>query len=868
VPAHSPTSAPEKLRTLAQEDPDRPAIVARDGTLTYAALDAAVDRMAAWLLAGREPGDERIVVLRFRSTPSLIISSLALARAGLVSAMIDPMAPPARVRTLLDDLAVDGRWVLVTDAADDVRDFAHAIMFDDAQSEDLVGLTAARELGLDDLQSIIYTSGSTGAPVGLQVTGRQRIAMDTWARQFDVYRDGARIGILGAGTLGRASEAPRFVLMAGATMVVHDVLADGLDTIPAWLRDHHIEAIPLVPTLLLFLLPALRDELGLGGVLDDLRAVVVWGEPSDWETIVALAQHLPPDAVVLNAYGQTETGLVASFVVSQDLVRAARDRSGPLPAGTPVAQVSVRLVDPAGTDVVAGDVGELLVSSPHLARGHWRRPELTRDALVEHDGTTYWRTGDGGYVNADGLLHVTGRLDDVVKIHGHRISLLEVERAAREQPGVRSAAAVAREDPDSGLRLHLFVVAEEEKVHPRWLRSQMARVLPPAALPDTVDLVDVLPTLPNGKLDRTELPQHRTGDPAPDVADPDLVSRVAGLFGEVLRLSGFAADDEFFEHGGDSLRAGRLVGLLQTRLGLVVPASLVLEAPTPRMLAIAVRSSTSLVVPIRTEGTGTPFFVIHGGAGDVWFAHSLARHLDAAPVYAVQPPPLVDPTPFAPSLHAVADRYLEEILRVRPTGPYRLFGYSMGGVIALEIALRLQARGETVEQLALGDSLPPDLLREVRLEDREHQRQARHEARRRAVARVDVRFLVRLVGHHLSWRASQRRQRAWWREFEAGHPPAPEIRSAAYQHVYGRLLVDHRITGVFVGDVTLVAAGQERGPDDNGWSRHVDGSVRVTTLDTDHSGLVHEPHLADLCGALVAGSLDPSAVAQGRPSAR
>jgi nonribosomal peptide synthetase DhbF len=845
-------SASTKLRSLALEDPDRPAIVARDRSLSYAELDAAVEQLAAWLLARRTSGAAGIVALRYRGTVPLIISSLALSRSGVVCALIDPLAPAARVRLVVDDLRTEaGPPLLITDSPDDLAEHPGSVLFSEIPVDpDAPLVPASAELDTDELQNIIYTSGSTGVPVGLCVSGRHREAIAGWTDTIDAFRDRARVGAIAAGSLGQGAELPRIVLATGATILVHDVLVDGLDTLPRWLREQRVELVPLVPTLIRFLLPLFAAEVGPDGVFPDLTTVAVWGESSDWNDLTGLCRHLRPDAMIHNAYGTTETGIIAALSLSAAEVGPVGERTGPVPAGRPLPVATIRILDPDGEDVPPGTPGEIAVSSGHLSGGYWRRPDLTASTYsTGPDGRTLCRTGDGGRIDTDGVLHVTGRLDDVVKISGHRVALGELEQAAREQPGVASATAVARPDPHGAMRLHLFVVPRPGAVlETRWLRAGIARTLPPAMLPDTVDVLESLPLLGNGKVDRKSLPEPAPRGTSPAPTDVTLVGQLRDLFAEVLGGGVVAADDDFFELGGDSLRAGRLVASLQSRFGYYVPTSLLLEAATPASLAAALSGAQeAALVPVRTAGTGVPLFVVHGGAGDVMFARSIAGHLDAEqPVYALQPPPLRGPHPFVPTLQEMADRYLEEIRRVWPSGPYRLFGYSMGGIIAFEMAVLLQAAGHQVELLALGDTPTPENL--------ESAWQAQH-------ATDDQQVRPGLSGKvvtHLQYRRRQLRRKLagevtdteYWQQFLGGATPAPQIRADAYIHVYGRVAGAHRIGRHFVGDVTLVVAGHGGVSGDGGWEAYVDGQVQRVVLDVTHEELVLEPAIGDLSRAL------------------
>jgi acyl-coenzyme A synthetase/AMP-(fatty) acid ligase/thioesterase domain-containing protein/acyl carrier protein len=823
-------------------------LVTRSRTQTYAELDEQVDRLASWL---REQSDARhlseIVALRYLSTEPLIVSSLALSRAGLVSALIDPTAPVARVRLVLDDLDTAGRpTLLLTDSAGDVDELG-ATMFEAALDEPPAHpLNPGVERPLDAMQSVIYTSGSSGMPKGLAVDGRQRQSIARWVRTFDTFRDGVRAGVIAAGSLGQAGEFPHTVVSSGGTMVVYDVLSEGLDGIPRWLRDERVEAIGLVPTLVRFLLPLLPVELGEDGVLPELATVAVWGESSDWADVHRLMSHLPRNAAVHNAYATTETGMIAALAVTHASLEHA-PTTGPLPAGYPLPGVEVRVCDPHDSDlrdVPPEHEGEIVVASEHLALGHWRRADLDASVFaVDTTGRRVCRTADRGQIR-DGRLAALGRLDDVVKVSGHRVALGELEQALREQPGLATAAASGRADAHGAIRLHAYAVPMPGvRLEPRWLRAALARTLPPYALPDTIDVLDALPTLANGKVDRSALPAPGPERPAAPAPSDSLAADVAALFAEVLERDSIATDDDFFALGGDSVRAGRLVAALQTRLGFYVPASVLLEAATPVSLAAALEAiGDPLVIPVRTTGERPPLFVVHGGSGEVLFARTLAAHVDTEePVYAVQPPRLVGPEPFAPTLSEVARRYVEQIARVWPAGPYRLFGYSLGGVIAFEMAMLLQKTGATVELLALGDTSAPDETATAWSEamQRHETEQSARRVLRRVVDRIAHRH--RQVARRLSGAPSRR---VLWQQFEAGAEPHPDIRADAYVRVYGSLVADHRLQDRFHGDVLLLVAAQGYGGVDRGWSPHVDGRVERVVIDARHEDLIVEPAIA------------------------
>ncbi|WP_139977463.1 non-ribosomal peptide synthetase [Nocardioides litoris] len=832
-------SGSAQVRKLAATDPERLAFSAADATLTYGELDRLADGLASTVAhrLGQAPG---VLALRFLRARSVCLGSLAASRSGRVVALIDPTTPAAQQDAVLADLG------------------PHLLLTDDGGDQDVDGV-AAEGLGLprvalerdpQEPAAIIHTSGSTGLPKGLLVTGRQREGNGEWVRTFGTFRERTRVGMLSAGTMGQASELPQMAFSAGSSVVAYDVLTSGLDGLADWLRNERVEAIGLVPTLIRYLLPLLDAD----AVLPDLRTVAVWGEAGTWEDVAGLQRHLPRDAVIHNAYGTTETGMIAALEVDQDTALG----SGALPAGRPLPGVSVEILGADGTAVPPGEPGELVVASDRVSLGHWNRPELDGGVFsTTVDGVRRCRTGDRAVLDEEGVLHLLGRLDDVVKVSGHRVALGAVERELRALPGVTDAAAAGRVDAHDAVRIHAFVTAGPGATSPDTMRAALAKRLPGYALPDTVAVLPVLPRLANGKVDRSALPHEvSAGVGAGGTDDTALVAAVREVFAQVLSLPEVEHGDDFFDLGGDSIRAARLCRLLEERAGVPVSTAVLFEASTPARLAEALAAPTDdVLVAVRPEGELAPLFVVHDGAGDVLFAGRMAAHLPPeVPIYALQPPVLQGPRAAEATLLELVDRYVADVVRVCPEGPYRLFGVSMGGVIAFEMARSLARQGRRVDLLALGDSATPQVAADTWLHNLPpHWSQG-------------PRAAVGHVRHHLAYRARQARRTREerqtirhtarerdreWAAFNRGDgPPAPVIRSEANLRTYGRLLAEHPLAGQLDGDVLMFRALRADGPPDNGWTEHVGGQLLVVPLACDHTEIVEEPHVAELCARL------------------
>jgi len=710
-----------RLAGWARVDPDRPAIEDADGVVTYAELDREVGAVAGWLAhearpdrptsPGADPSPIGVLADRARS---LVVASMAIARAGLVSAAIDPSYPAERRAALVADAGIG---LVLTDRGDGP---SGAVDLGDCTGAP-IGQVAV-EPGRPS--SILYTSGSTGTPKGVVYSHAARLTLSA-SLPIDTSGPGTRCGVVHGGSSGGAEGVVCIPLVMGGTLVPYDVDERGLGDLVGWLRTRRTTSLRTVPTVL----RQLADGLAPGQRFDDLVSVALFGEQLHWADIPRLRRALGPGAVIHNTYGSSEAGIVASFPVGPDDPVG----HGPVPVGRTVAGRSL-VVD--GDELVA--IGEEV----EVPGSYWRRPGLTRERFdLDADGRRTCRTGDRGRFDADGNLHLDGRIDEVVKIGGVRVDLGEVEGALIELDGVTAAAAIVRTDRHGDLRLHAFVTTDDPTLGPQDLRASLAPRLPRPMRPDTVTVLDALPRLPSGKVDRSALTERRANhDPAsPGTANHDPVDHdpAAGAAVEPRLATIWAAavdqpqaeiglDDDFFDLGGDSLRAVRMFTEIERRLDVDLPVATLLRAPTLRLLDTVVREALvddgrdrrrvggrwSCVVEIRGPGpTGRrrpALIVLHDGMGQILGARRLAEHLAAdQPIYALTPPELSGrPTPPR-TLEDVAADYLSQLLDVAPLEPWVLFGHSFGGTLAFEIGRQAEQSGHERSLIVLGDSVAP-----------------------------------------------------------------------------------------------------------------------------------------------------------------
>ena len=684
----------------ASRRPSAVALVWGSSTMDYAALEAASNRVA-WALIAAGIGAEDVVALCLERSAMLIVAILGTLKAGAAYLPLDPEHPPERLRFMLGDAAP--RRVLTTAAlrARLPEDAAVMVLDDAATAAHVAGMAAhapgdadrVRPLRPHNPAYLIYTSGSTGNPKGVVIAHRS----------IAHYVD-----LVGRTVLGPAC-MPLFtasvfdltlttlfvpLCFGGRVWVIAPAAPQGaLETIfgsGAAVAD----AIKLTPSHL-----TLLGALPLRGA--SLTTAIVGGEALTALQVAAL-EALSPGVRVFNEYGPTETtiGAVAGYVSGSDIH-----------IGRPYANTQAYVLDALLQPCAVGVVGELYLGGVGLARGYWGRAGLTAERFVANPygggpGERLYRTGDLAAWRPDGNLGFHGRADQQVKIRGFRIEPGEVEAALAGLPSVAQAAVLARTEGGEP-RLVAYVVPREGSAgSPAAWRAALALCLPEYMVPSSYVVLGSLPLTVNGKLDRGSLPVPggsglAAGYVAPGTPEEVLLcSLVGGLVGR--ERVGLA--DNFFHLGGHSLLATRLASQVRARLGRALPIRTIFDTPTigdlARQIGLVTDRATAfdLLLPIRQSGTLPPLFCLHPAGGLCWPYANLLAHIDAdQPLYGVQARGLGNDDALPDTLSEVADECVDVIRNTRPHGPYRLLGWSFGGIVAHMVATRLQSLGETVE---------------------------------------------------------------------------------------------------------------------------------------------------------------------------
>ncbi|MGV9801311.1 amino acid adenylation domain-containing protein, partial [Mycobacterium sp. NPDC003449] len=682
----APTSVPELFAQQVSRAPRTVALRFEGRSVTYRELEAASNRLAH-LLVSQNVGPGRCVVLLFNRCAEAVVAMLAVLKTGAAYLAIDPAVPDARIEFIMAD-AVPSAAITTAALTGRLAGFGLPVIDVDDPGIDDHPDTGLPAPAAADIAYVIYTSGTTGTPKGVAIThhnlthlaasmpaGLPRNQVWTqchsYAFDFSVWEIWAALC-----SGGRLVVVPEDVV--GSPEDFHDLLV-----------AEQVNVLTQTPSAVLAISPE-----GLGSA-----ALLLGGEACPAEVV----QRWAPGRVVINAYGPTEATVYASMSAPLDA------GSSVVPIGAPVPTTALFVLDQWLHPVPAGVVGELYVAGRGVAMGYLRRSGLTASRFVAcpfgANGSRMYRTGDLVRWGTDGQLQYLGRSDEQVKIRGYRIELGEIHTALAGLAGVEQAAVIAREDRQGDKRLVGYVTETVSgAVDPDQARAALAERLPAYMVPSAVLPLDSLPLTVNGKLDIRALPapDYTAGTYRAPTTPAEEV--LAGIYAEVLGLERVGTDDSFFDLGGDSLSAMRAVAAINKTLDTQLAVRVMFDAPSVRGLARQLECADSsqevLPVDVLKQGAGVPLCCIHDGFGLSWSYRALGEYVDG-PIIGLNQ---IGEEAESVSIRRMAVSYADRLQTLYPEGPYRLLGWSFGGVVAHELAIELQRRGCEVQRLILMDA--------------------------------------------------------------------------------------------------------------------------------------------------------------------
>jgi acyl-coenzyme A synthetase/AMP-(fatty) acid ligase/thioesterase domain-containing protein/acyl carrier protein len=693
------------FENTARRFPDNIAAEDTRTRLTYRELHAAVCALAARIMAETSPGE--LVGILLPTCVEFPVAMLACLAAGRPFVPLDLHYPRAWIVDVMEDAcmsAVIGYFGVEEVAGlvpPGVKKIELAVPETDSAFEPI-------PLGVDAPEIVIYTSGSTGRPKGIVNSQRNLL------RRVEQYVNAAHINshdrfmpFSSACTIAGLRE--RFsALLTGASLHLFDVQRASVREIVRTLHDKKVTIVYAVPALLRSLM-----QLGEEPAPPSLRVVRVGGDAVLWSDVESLRRWLPETCLIELGYSSTEAPIMQWFVPRDFPQDGAR-----VPIGHALEGNTLAILDEAGRPA---DTGELVVRSPYVALGRWIDGHCVADGFEPDPENPFWRilhTGDLVRLREDGLIDLIGRKDRQVKIRGFRVEPGEIEAALRRRASVLDAAILPRRIGDTTI-LAAYVVGRDEECSETALRAFMKEALPPHLQPQRLYLCDEIPRLPSAKLDMKALlardaeKQAReeaacTSEPKIDAPRASLVEEtVSAIWRALLKRPQIDRDADFFDLGGDSLLTLELMLRLEEALGVELPVTMIYDYPTVAWLSQAIESEAapefSPLVAIKSAGEGAPLFIVHGVGGNVMELFGFGRRLDC-PVYGLQAKGLDGRAEPNRGIADMAEYYLAAIRGKQPHGPYRLSGYSSGGLIALEMAQRLRAQGEEIALLALLDT--------------------------------------------------------------------------------------------------------------------------------------------------------------------
>jgi len=576
------SSIAEQMEQWPRLYPDRIAVKTISRQLTWDELNRQANRWARAILKTGIDVDQPIAML-ISERASLTAAIIAVLKAGKFYVPLDSAFPQERINFILEDTQSP---LIVTDtenislAQQFARPGLQLFNVDEADS-DVSSDNLCLPITLDALAQLTYTSGSTGNPKGVMHTHRSVLHRMQGHRKLKIGPDDRLTAV---GAAGRDNFRP---MLSGAGMYAWNAKEQGLSGLARWLIDEKVTIYHSVATVFRHFVDTLTGDESFPG----LRLISLRGEPVYSSDLELYRKHFSDDCLLVNELGITETGSIRQFIVD----KKTRISGDLVPVGYEQAEKKVLLLDDDGNEVGVNEVGEIAIKSKYISPGYWNRPDLTKEKFLDDtdgQGKTYL-SGDLGRMLPDGALVHLGRKDFQVKIRGNRIEISEIEGVLRSLDNIKEAAVLARADARGHQQLVAYLVALREPAPDLALmRQAIAAKLPDYMMPSAFVVLDMLPYLPNGKMDLQSLPM-------PDNARPNLSNSIvepstpvertlSRIWTDALNLDEIGVQDNFLELGGHSLMATRIISNVIDTFRVDVPLSAMFEAPTVQEMALLI----------------------------------------------------------------------------------------------------------------------------------------------------------------------------------------------------------------------------------------------------------------------------------------
>lgn len=719
------SSIPERFSEQVNKYPDRIAVQTKNDSWTYRTLNRKANAIAQEILT-RYGTTSEIVALLLEPDASIVASILGILRAGKAYVFLDPSYPQSRLRYILEDsqavalVANNKNWAITEELTHQNLAAINIDKIEDNECKNKI------EISPDTIAYLIYTSGSTGQPKAVVHNHRNLLHyVRTYTNTIHLNSEDRIVGLSSFSFINSIYEMFG-ALLNGATFYPINLKKEGLDSVAQSLAELKITVYVSTPTVYRHLLETISPTLKQQQLpFPQMRSIGIGGETITKKDVQLYERYFADSCLFLSALGSSESPYILYYCINKE---TASSITNVVPVGYPTSEeTEIFLLDEAGERTE--NYGEIAIRSPYLALGYWRKPELTQAVFLpdpEGGNRRIYRTGDLGHLRLDGVWEHKGRKGFQVKIRGLRVELGEIEATLTQHPGVQAAVVIVRDDIFNDKCLVAYYVAKEKPLEIDSLRGFLRKELPDYMVPSVFVFLDAIPLTANGKVDRRALP-------TPDVSNLSQEARgiaprtatelqLVQIWSELLNLSTVGVRDNFFDLGGNSLLALRLMARIEQQLGIHLDlTTLFSEATIERqanLLGATPNTQFSPLVAIQPRGFLPPFFCIHPRAGGVLSYLTLARQLGVEqPVYGLQALGIYGEQEPLSSIEEMATTYIKAIQTFQPQRPYQLCGWSFGGMIAFEVARQLRALGHEIALLALIDSLSPTIVNKPKRDD-------------------------------------------------------------------------------------------------------------------------------------------------------
>ncbi|MCF8261474.1 MAG: amino acid adenylation domain-containing protein [Melioribacteraceae bacterium] len=692
------------------KNPNSTAVKFGNKILSYSELKSKSNQVANYLVEKKKIKSGELAGVYGNRSDLLMINIMGILKSGAAYLPIDPINPTSRIDFMLKESKI--RILFCDDEykADLKSRFPQIdiIGFDDFSDEDLSDKQPDVHPGSDSLAYVIYTSGSTGLPKGVKIPHQGLYNHIMWAKKIYIQDDKANFPLHSSISFDITITSLFAPICSGGTVVIYGNEDIGTIT-EKIIEDNLVDVIKLTPAHIQFL-PI--DKLGKSKI----RKVIVGGDEFKVDLAEKIHSAFNGNVDVFNSYGPTET--VAGCLLHK--YDSTFNYQTSLPIGLPVENRQIYILDNNLKPVPFNVEGEIYISGAGISTGYLNDSEITKEKFVDNpfnNESKLYKSGDYGKRLSDGQIIFSGRKDGQVKVRGYRIELGEIESVLQSFEKIKECVVLALDDIYKTKRLIAYCVFYSgENPSNSELKVFLKKKLPEYMIPAQFIEIESIPLTANGKIDSKSLPNPDFDSPESETHYKEPTTReelqLAEIWQKVLKVDKIGLDSNYFDLGGHSLLAVELMNSINKSLKKKLPLSAVFQAPTIRDLNGFIKEfekEQSRVIPIQTKGENIPLICISPHES-VHFFYVISKFLgDEYPVYGFESRMELLDSSKEKTIEEIASEYIEELLKLRPKGPYLLLGYSVSGIIVFEMVKQLRKLGINDVRLLILDTVSLDI---------------------------------------------------------------------------------------------------------------------------------------------------------------